>query len=79
MEVGVKTGRDNIAGGWNAPNAMTGGTIQAHSLGLDVAISLEISERSAGGHLTIRGSTMLQLQAPLLCRHFLARELIFAH
>jgi hypothetical protein len=66
MVVGVKMGRDNIARRWEAPSVMTGGKFQAHALELGVALALAILERSAGGRLTIRSSTSLRPQAPLL-------------
>jgi hypothetical protein len=44
MAVGVKTGRDNVAGLWEAPSMMTGGKTQARALELGVALTLAILE-----------------------------------
>jgi hypothetical protein len=42
MAVGVKMGRDNVAGRWEAPSVMTGGKIQAHALELGVELALRV-------------------------------------
>jgi hypothetical protein len=69
MAVGVRTGRDKVAGQREAPSVMTGGKIQAHALELELGVALtvatlEMISRWASNHLWLDSSAVASSLAP---------------